>query len=333
MKNSQIILQALQSCDLFSGIGEAQLKGIVDLMHLANFAAGDIIFTQGQPGTAMYIVKSGHIVSMARDSDGNEREVYEFGPGRFFGEMSIIDNAPRSATCEALEDAELVVLDAIDFYRIVWEHAHIGVQMLGRMASIMAGWLDEASWFLQDIVRWGETARKRAVIDEVSGLFNRRFLEESMRSRLSRQSERLPLCSLLMLDIDNFHEINERFGSEAGDAVIASVGAAYSRLVPEICVAARLAGDEFAFFLPGVAAGPAVEFGELICRESQQLFLEFRPGPDAAPVRTDLSVSIGVACTPEHANSAKELYEAADRALFRAKETGRNRVVLSSSGG
>jgi diguanylate cyclase (GGDEF)-like protein len=267
---------------------------------------------------------------MSRDSDGNEREVYDFGSGRFFGEMSIIDNAPRSATSEVLEDSELMVLDAIDFYRLVWEHADIGVRMLGRMAKIMAGWLDEASWFLQDIVRWGETARKRAIIDEMSGLFNRRFLEEAMRSRFSRQGGQAPLCSLLMLDIDKFHEINTRFGTQAGDAVIGSAGAAYSRLVSENCVAARLAGDEFAFFMPGKSLEEACQLAELIRKESEQLYLEFRSGPENAPQRSALTVSLGVACTPMHASDMTGLYAAADKALFRAKEAGRNRIIVYS---
>jgi diguanylate cyclase (GGDEF)-like protein len=304
------------------------LAVVAGLVRLETLPAEAVIFHQGDTGASMYFVKSGHVVSMARDVDGNEREVYEFGPGRFFGEMSIIDNAPRSATCEVLEEAELLVLDAIDFYRIVWEHAEIGVLMLVRMAKIMAGWLDEASLFLQDIVRWGETARKRAVIDEMSGLFNRRFLEEAMRSRLSRHAGRVPASALLMLDIDNFHDINSQLGVEAGDAVIASAGAIYSTLMPEGGVAARLSGDEFAFFLPGLDYPAALELAEVIRCASEQLFLEFRPGPGAAPVKANLSVSLGVAAAPAHASDARSLYQAADKALFMAKEAGRNRVVL-----
>lgn len=328
---SRELIAALGNSDLFSGMQADQLACIAGLVRIERHAAGAILFRQGEPGAAIYLVKSGHVVTMARDTDGNEREVYEFGPGRFFGEMSIIDNAPRSATCEVLEDAELIVLDAIDFYRLVWEHADIGVRMLGRMAKIMAGWLDEASWFLQDIVRWGETARKRAVIDEMSGLFNRRFLEEAMRSRLSRHGGSVPLCSLLMLDIDNFHEINSQFGSQAGDAVIGSAGAAYSRLITDNCVAARLAGDEFAFFLPGQDLDEACRLAELIRRESEQLYLEFRSGPNQVPRRSALTVSLGVASTPIHASDMAGLYAAADKALFKAKETGRNRVVVYSA--
>lgn len=321
------IIQALARSDLFAGMDGDSLESIADLVRPVQYRSGEVIFRQGEPGISMFLVCSGHVVSMARDADGNEREVYEFGPGCFFGEMSIIDNAPRSATCEVLEDASLLVIDAIDFYRIVWEHAAIGVRMLSRMAQIMAGWLDEASWFLQDIVRWGETARKRAVIDEMSGLFNRRFLEESLRSRFARTIRQAPLCSLLMLDIDNFHLVNNEFGTEAGDAVIASAGAAFSRLVPENCVAARLSGDEFAFFLPADGLAVALCLAESIRQESEQLFLEFRSGREAAAERVELRVSIGVASAPADAATATELMERADRALFRAKESGRNRVI------
>ncbi len=246
--------------------------------------------------------------------------------------MSIIDHEKRSATCEASKDSVLLALDAIDFYRIIWECAGIGVKILTAMTTTMTEWLVEASLFLNDIVRWGETARKRAITDDVSGLFNRRFLEETLSAWFSKIPEtgfrKDQKCALLMLDIDRFHIINERFGMEAGDAIIANAGAAFSGYVPDGVIASRLSGDEFAFFLPDSGLEKAEALAEHIRKESENLYLELRKGRNTEPERINLKVSIGVAAFPLHASNKDELYQHADKALFAAKETGRNRVVV-----
>ncbi|HPM71540.1 MAG TPA: GGDEF domain-containing protein [Spirochaetales bacterium] len=321
------VVAAIADTPLFAGMSGLELNAVSAFLEPRRYAAGAVIFRRGEPGTEMFIVRAGRVASLALDRDGNERQLYEFGPGRFFGEMAIIENEPRSATCVALETTELLVLEGIDFYRLVWEHPMIGSRMLASMAKVMAGWLDEASGFLTDLVRWGETARKRAVTDELSGLFNRRFIEEASRSRFARNSSEPPLCSALMLDLDRFHALNERFGTMAGDSIISTAGAAYSRLIRDGDVAARLAGDEFAFFMPDAGPEEALAAAERIRSETESLYLEFRSGPGATPQRVSLSASIGVASSPFDATDSTGLFAAADKALFSAKEAGRNRVV------
>jgi len=325
------IVKAISDTPLFVGMSGLELNAVSAFLEPRRYPRDSVIFKRGDPGTEMFIVRTGRVSSLALDRDGNERELYEFGPGRFFGEMSIIENEPRSATCVALDDTELLVLEGLDFYRLVWEYPMIGARMLSSMARVMAGWLDEASGFLHDLVRWGETARKRAVTDELSGLFNRRFIEEASRSRFARSSSEPPRCSALMLDLDRFHALNERFGTRAGDSIISSAGAAYGRLIRDGDVAARLSGDEFAFFMPDAGPEEALAAAERIRAETESLYLEFRAGPGATPNRVSLSASIGVASSPFDATDPVALFAAADRALFKAKETGRNRVVLFSS--
>jgi len=321
------IVAAIADTPLFAGMSGLELNAVSAFLEPRRYEAGAVICGRGEPGTEMFIVRAGRVASLAVDRDGNERQLYEFGPGRFFGEMAVIENEPRSATCVALEPTELLVLDGIDFYRLVWEHPMIGSRMLASMAKVMAGWLDEASGFLSDMVRWGETARKRAVTDELSGLFNRRFIEEASRSRFARGSSEPPLCSALMLDLDRFHALNERFGTTAGDSIISTAGAAYSRLIRDGDVAARLSGDEFAFFMPDAGPEEALAAAERIRSETESLYLEFRSGPGATPQRVSLSASIGVASSPFDATDHVGLFAAADKALFSAKESGRNRVV------
>lgn len=321
------IVASIIDTPLFVGMSGLELNAVSAFLEPRRYAGGEVICRKGEPGTEMFIVRSGRVASMAVDKDGNDRQLYEFGPGRFFGEMSIIEDEPRSATCVALEASELLVLEGLDFFRLVWEYPMIGSRMLVSMAHVMAGWLDEASGFLHDLVRWGETARKRAITDGLSGLFNRRFIEEASRGRFQRGAGEAPVCSALMLDLDRFHAINERFGSKAGDDVIARVGALFSGLVRDGDVAARLSGDEFAFFMPDSGPAEARAAAERIRVGTEAFILTLQESTDAAPVRVPLSVSIGIASSPDDAADSEQLFAAADRALFKAKEAGRNRIA------
>ncbi|MDX9959503.1 MAG: GGDEF domain-containing protein [Spirochaetia bacterium] len=336
------LVDFIRTTSLFGTLDGLHLNAVSAFLGERHYTAGQLIFRQGDPGAQMFIVRSGMVSLLAKDKDGSDREVYEFGPGRFFGEMSIIEGEPRSATCEAVQDTELLVLEGVDFFRLVWEHPMIGVRMLSSMAGVMAGWLDEASGFLGDLVRWGETASKRAVTDSLSGLFNRRFLEEAVRGRFSRAGGVTAGCALLMLDIDHFHTINERFGTPAGDTVIAAAGSAFGKLLRDGDVAARLAGDEFAFFMPDAGIEEGLALAERIRAEAEKIILDLVPvtlpgvsGASSSTGKTEqvrLSVSIGVAASPLHAHDPESLTAVADKALFRAKEEGRNRVVCAGSG-
>ena len=321
---------AIRESPLFLGMSGLELEAVSSYLEPRSYPAGAVIFHKGDPGTEMFIVKTGLVASLAVDSDGNERRLYEFGPGRFFGEMSIIENEPRSATCVAVADTELLVLEGMNFFTLVWEYPMIGTQMLSSMSRVMAGWLDEASGFLHDLVRWGETARRRAVTDELSGLFNRRFIEETARTRFNRSTGEAPVCSALMLDLDRFHALNERFGTSAGDSIISTIGAAFGRLLRDGDVAARLSGDEFAFFMPDAGPEEALMAAERIRAVTESLSLQFRAVSASAPETVHLSASIGVASSPRDAANAVGLFEAADKALFKAKEAGRNRIAKYS---
>jgi diguanylate cyclase (GGDEF)-like protein len=317
---------------LFKDMSGLEVNAVAAFLEPRRFISGDTVFREGESGKELFIVRSGRIGSYVTQSDLTRREVYEFAPGVLFGEMAIIEDEPRSATCYAKEDSELLVLDGIDFYRLVWEHPAIGVKLLSSMARVMTAWLDEASGFLGGLVRWGEAARRRAVTDELTGLFNRRFLEETMATRFAAGSGSARRSALLMLDIDRFRDINAAFGAAGGDAAIAQAAAAFAPLFREGEVGARLSGDEFSVFLPGAGMDRALELAEQMRAAAEALRLELPSRQGGAPTLATLTVSIGAAASsaegegPDRAADPQALVAAADKALFRAKEGGRNRI-------
>jgi diguanylate cyclase (GGDEF)-like protein len=209
----------------------------------------------------------------------------------------------------------------------VFEHPMIGLKVLTALGDTMAAWLDETSRFLNDITRWGETARRRAVEDALTGLFNRRFLESSLRDRFNALGAGGRPFSLVMMDLDRFREINARYGTAGGDKTIAAVGEAVRRALRDGDVAARLSGDEFAFLLPNTELDEALGIAEDIRRLVQSIELSLAPVGRSEAEALSVAASLGVAVAPVHAAAPESLTEAADRALFRAKESGRNRIV------
>jgi diguanylate cyclase (GGDEF)-like protein len=256
--------------------------------------------------------------------------MFEIKLGDFFGEMSIIAHEPRSATIVAKEDTDIMVLQGIDFYRIVFEHPMIGVKMLRAIGAVQNQWLDQSSRHFSDLMRWGESARRRAITDELTGLYNRRFLEESIKDRFDQGSVGLRKMSLMMLDLDKVHAINERHGPQAGDQVIIAVADILRALMRSGDIAARLSGDEFAVLLPDTDAEDAKQVADRIRVNVLERPVQVPKTPGAVEkMIIYVNTSIGIAIAPTHAKSVESLIFAADGALRKAKDLGRNRVELA----
>jgi diguanylate cyclase (GGDEF)-like protein len=168
---------------------------------------------------------------------------------------------------------------------------------------------------------------RQARLDGLTGLANRRTFDAQLRHEISGvkngvQSE----CSLLLLDLDRFKSINDEYGHQAGDEVLRSVSrllrdqAAQIRSSDRVLLA-RYGGEELAVLLPGVGVHGARRIAEDIRRAVGELSIDF------AGTEIRVTVSVGVATWPLHAQTVEALVAAADGALYQAKAQGRNRVI------
>jgi diguanylate cyclase len=169
-----------------------------------------------------------------------------------------------------------------------------------------------------------ESLRLQSIRDPLTDLYNRRYMEESLDRELRRAARREQQLSVLMIDVDHFKKFNDAFGHEAGDVLLRELGRLFRSQLRGDDIACRYGGEEFTLILPEANLASAVERAEQLCRIVSASAFQYRGRP--LPPST---ISIGVACCPQHATAREPLLQAADRALYRAKEEGRNRVVVA----
>lgn len=170
-------------------------------------------------------------------------------------------------------------------------------------------------------IRLRARLRDQAIRDSLTGLFNRRFMEESLSRELLRAVRSQQQLGVLMLDIDHFKVFNDRYGHEAGDRLLIEAAESMRKCVRGSDVICRYGGEEFVIVLPETAAETILERADRLRLEISQLHLAYE-GELLEPV----TVSVGVAMYPKDGQTPQDLLRRADQALYMAKEAGRNRV-------
>lgn len=176
-------------------------------------------------------------------------------------------------------------------------------------------------------LRLREALRTQSIRDPLTGLFNRRFLEEWLDRELRRGDRQDRPLALLMIDFDYFKRFNDTFGHQCGDIALREICGLLQRSVRASDVVCRLGGEELAAMLPETDLAGAMQVAEHLRADVEKHAI--RRGSQTLGFVT---ISIGVACAPEHARSSEALLHAADEALYRAKHQGRNRVVAAEAG-
>jgi diguanylate cyclase (GGDEF)-like protein len=169
-----------------------------------------------------------------------------------------------------------------------------------------------------------EEAQRLSLTDGLTGTWNRRFFQMQFRQVLATATRFQRNFSILMLDLDNFKQVNDTHGHQRGDAILVEFSQRVTAALREVDTFARYGGEEFICLLSETDTAGAITTAEKI-RET----IKIDPFGDGGETPLSLTVSIGIASYPEHGDTFRALVESADRAMYRAKQLGRDRVAVA----
>jgi diguanylate cyclase (GGDEF)-like protein/PAS domain S-box-containing protein len=164
---------------------------------------------------------------------------------------------------------------------------------------------------------------ERATHDALTGLFNRRYLDETLPRELHRAQRNQSVLTVAMIDIDHFKRFNDEYGHEAGDLVLCQLGELLNRNLRRSDIGCRYGGEEMLLIMPDSGAADVAERLTGISEQIRQTRVRYRD--DDLPT---LTVSVGIASTDKHGFETRTLLRAADQALYAAKQAGRDRIRI-----
>jgi diguanylate cyclase (GGDEF)-like protein len=168
-----------------------------------------------------------------------------------------------------------------------------------------------------------ESLKNQSICDALTGLFNRRYMEESLEREFSRASRNKTSLAIVMMDLDHFKRFNDTFGHQAGDTLLRSFGDLLKRNTRGQDIACRYGGEEFALVLTDTTLTGALQRSEILRQQVKQLSVEY-----AGQLLGAVSISMGVALFPDHGITMGDVLRASDQALYCAKREGRDRVSV-----
>jgi diguanylate cyclase (GGDEF)-like protein len=167
--------------------------------------------------------------------------------------------------------------------------------------------------------------RDPSIRDHLTGLFNRRYIEETLERELLRAAREGLSLGITVLDVDDFKRFNDTWGHAAGDKILHELGRLLLRQVREEDIVSRYGDDEFIIVLPDASREVTREHANRLCEHTQHLKIHFK-----GQTFEMITFSVGVASFPENGSTSAEILKAADTALYRAKHQGRGGVVLAN---
>ncbi|KJC59189.1 hypothetical protein UP10_19175 [Bradyrhizobium sp. LTSPM299] len=314
----------------FAGVvaGSMRLSYFHNLFRKLNFGPGDSMALFNSDGAML--MRAPFDISKIGQSIRDSQALKQF-PARQSGSYvtkSVVDHVSRLYVFQQVGHHPLIIaqglaLDGIyaDWWQQLW--------LIGGVVAALGGFSIVLMFYLVAAVKRRAAAEDQlahlASTDALTGLANRRRLDNTLDVEWRRGMRAKAPVSLLMIDVDHFKIFNDTYGHQAGDAVLATVGRCIATSTKRVTdLGARYGGEEFSVLLPGIGKAGAQEIAEQI----RARLTTARASQGELP-----TVSIGLAClVPDHERTSRDLIKAADLALYEAKREGRDRVVVSPIG-
>ncbi|HEU0297573.1 MAG TPA: diguanylate cyclase [Anaerolineales bacterium] len=228
-------------------------------------------------------------------------------------------------------------LHAVADFPILNDDRCIGVLSLGRYKPDYEFNLDQIQFgrlfanltaLVLNSAQLREALREQSIRDPLTGLYNRRYMDEALGQQLTRITRQLHPLSMIMMDIDHFKRINDTYGHALGDMLLRELGQLLKSHVRNEDIACRYGGEEFLVIMPDASLEATQKRAEYFRQAARKLRVQ-----EAGQSLEGITLSLGVAAYPEHGRTKEAVLRAADTALYRAKQEGRDRVVVAETAG
>lgn len=305
------IFDELARMELFQNVPETVIQQVLEQATPLELAAGEILLSPHRDNEHIYLLLSGTL-SLHFDSPDSP-EIRELPQHISVGEMSIIDNSRPSAYVIAKEASRLFPIHREQLNRLIASTNPIAYNLLRLLSKWMKANTDR---IVHDRVQISELT-SHANIDRLTGLYNRRWLDQSL-GRLLESDQPL---SLLLIDVDHFKSYNDQQGHQGGDQALIALSHVLKTTVRPYDFATRYGGEEFLVILPMTTRLEGIPLAEQIRQTAEQKPIR---ALDKSPL-PNITISIGFAEKEPH-STPESLIAAADAQLYRAKRAGRNLV-------
>ncbi|VIO65622.1 Phytochrome-like protein cph2 [Bradyrhizobium ivorense] len=314
----------------FAGVvaGSMRLSYFHNLFRKLNFGPSDSMALFNTDGAML--MRAPFDITKIGQSIKESQALKQF-PARRSGSYvtkSVVDHVSRLYVFQQVGNHPLLIAEglAIDgIYADWWQQ----FWLIGTLVAALGGFSIVLMFYLLAAVKRRAAAEDRlahlASTDALTGLANRRRLDDTLDAEWRRGMRAKSPVSLLMIDVDHFKIFNDTYGHQAGDAVLATVGRCIATSTKRVTdLGARYGGEEFSVLLPGIGKAGALEVAEQI---RTRLTAERGSDPQLP------TISVGLAClVPDDERTSRDLIKAADLALYEAKREGRDRVVVGPIG-
>ena len=307
----------LQQTQLFRDVQLDRIRPLLASCRKVFLQSGEVLLRPEFSNNCMYLLLKGRVSVHLQNLDSDP--LLTLTEGECVGEMSVFDGRNPSAYVKAADAVEVLVIES----EILWQLIDASHSVARNLLHILANRLRSGNANLSDSQSRQRETEQAANSDALTGLNNRRWLEEMLVRFKGKAINELQPLSVLMLDVDHFKRFNDTFGHKAGDLVLQMVAQNMRKRLRPSDMVARYGGEEFLILLPHTAASEAQVVAERLRKGVETCKVDAEQGQELPPV----TISVGVA--PWRSGDSLELMvEAADKALYRAKANGRNRVEL-----
>ncbi len=306
-----LLQSELEPVWLLGGVSLESVFGLLVHCPVVEHEVGVVVISPERDERTMYLVLRGSLdVYLERELTD---PVARLAAGQSVGELAVIDARRASAYVVTAEPARLLAIDEATFWRMVPASHAFAINLLVLLAQRMRANNQQLSASVQR----SRMLEREAITDALTGLYNRRWLDQRLPRLVARHVRAERPLSLLMLDIDHFKRFNDEFGHATGDLVLSTVARVVSAQVRPTDLAVRYGGEEIVVVLPETP----LEGGRVAAERLRRTIAAARP----QELERAITVSIGVA-TLMHGEDGLALLERADQKLYEAKARGRDRV-------